>query len=114
MTWSSCITSSARRAGIPRQWSACLRARRSTWSVGVARQYAGAAGKTTNCQTLVSLTLARDEVPVCLALRLFLPAEWTDDPVRCRIAGVPESQLVYRTKGEIALAEIDRVCATGV
>jgi SRSO17 transposase len=28
-------------------------------SVGVARQYSGAAGKTTNCQTLVSLTLAR-------------------------------------------------------
>lgn len=88
--------------------------KQGTHSVGVARQYAGAAGKTTNCQTLVSLTLARNEVPVCLALRLFLPAEWTDDPVRCRAAGVPESQLVYRTKGEIALAEIDRVCAAGV
>jgi SRSO17 transposase len=46
-------------------------------SVGVARQYAGAAGKTTNCQTLVSLTLARDEVPVGVALRLFLPEEWS-------------------------------------
>ena len=44
-----------------------------TRSVGVARQYAGAAGKTTNCRTLVSLTLARDEVPVGLALRLYLP-----------------------------------------
>jgi hypothetical protein len=31
------------------------------------------AGKTANCQTLVSLTLARGEVPVMLALRLFLP-----------------------------------------
>jgi SRSO17 transposase len=58
-------------------------------SVGVARQYAGAAGKTANCQTLVSLTLARGEVPVGLALRLFLPVEWTDDPARCRAAGVP-------------------------
>lgn len=45
-------------------------------SVGVARQYAGA-GKTTNCQILVSLTLARDEVPVCVALRLFLSADRT-------------------------------------
>ncbi len=42
-------------------------------SVGVAAQYASALGKTANCQTLVSLTLARGEVPVMVALRLFLP-----------------------------------------
>ena len=30
---------------------------------GVAPQYASALGKTSNCQTLVSLTLARDEAP---------------------------------------------------
>lgn len=83
-------------------------------SVGVARQYAGAAGKTTNCQTLVSLTLARGEVPVGLALRLFLPAEWTDDPARCRAAGVPDDRLAYRTKLDLALDEIDRVTAAGV
>ena len=83
-------------------------------SVGVARQYAGSAGKTTNCQTLVSLTLARGEVPVGLALRLFLPAEWTDDPARCRAAGVPDERLAYRTKLDLALDEIDRVTAAGV
>jgi SRSO17 transposase len=83
-------------------------------SVGVARQYAGAAGKTTNCQTLVSLTLARDEVPVGVALRLFLPAEWTDDPERCLAVGVPAERLAYRTKLEIALAELDRLQAAGV
>jgi SRSO17 transposase len=33
-------------------------------SVGVAPQYAGALGKNANCQTLVSLTLARHEVPL--------------------------------------------------
>jgi SRSO17 transposase len=83
-------------------------------SVGVARQYAGAAGKMTNCQTLVSLTLAQDEVPVCVALRLFLPQEWTGDPERCRAAGVPEERLAYRTKLEIALEELDRLGAAGV
>lgn len=88
--------------------------KQGTHSAGVARQYAGAAGKTANCQTVVSLTLARAEVPVCVALRLFLPAEWTESPARCRTAGVPEERLAYRTKGEIALAEIDRVCAAGV
>ena len=88
--------------------------KKGTRSVGVARQYAGAAGKLTNCQTLVSLTLARGEVPVGLALRLFLPAEWADDPARCRAAGVAEDQRGYRTKLEIALAELDRVMAAGV
>ena len=48
-------------------------------SVGVAWQYASALGKNANCQTLVSLTLARDEVPVMVALRLFLPESWTSD-----------------------------------
>jgi SRSO17 transposase len=47
--------------------------KKGTHSVGVAPQYASALGKTANCQTLVSLTLARGEVPVVLALRLFLP-----------------------------------------
>src|SRR3712207_8023179 len=49
-------------------------------SVGVAPQYASALGKNANCQTLVSLTLARREVPVLIALRLFLPESWTGDP----------------------------------
>ena len=83
-------------------------------SVGVARQYAGAAGKKANCQALVSLTLARGEVPVPVALRLFLPEEWTADAARCRAAGVPDERLAPRTKGELALEEIDRVRTAGV
>ncbi len=83
-------------------------------SVGVGRQYSGAAGKRANCQALVSLTLARGEVPVPVALRLFLPEEWTADPGRCRAAGVPEDRIPPRTKLEIALEEVDRVRAAGV
>lgn len=83
-------------------------------SVGVARQYSGAAGKRANCQCVVSLTLAAREVPLPIALRLFLPEEWTEDPERCRRAGVPDERQVHRTKGEIALEEIDRVLAAGV
>jgi SRSO17 transposase len=82
-------------------------------SVGVARQYCGALGKTANCQTLVSLTLARGEVPVPLALRLYLPAEWTADRPRCRRAGVPP-ELGFHPKAELALTELDRVRAAGV
>jgi SRSO17 transposase len=83
-------------------------------SVGVAAQYASALGKTANCQTLVSLTLARGEVPVMVALRLFLPESWTSNPVRLKRAGVPVEYRTARTKPEIALAEIDRVIAAGV
>ena len=83
-------------------------------SVGVGPQYASALGKNANCQTLVSLTLARHEVPVPMALRLFLPDTWTSDPERLARAGVPETERVPRTKLDIALAELDRVRAAGV
>jgi SRSO17 transposase len=59
-------------------------------SVGVAAQYASALGKTANCQSLVSLTLASREVPVMVGLRLFLPEEWTSNPERMARARVPK------------------------
>ena len=88
--------------------------KKGTHSVGVAAQYASALGKTANCQTLVSLTLARGEVPVMLALRLFLPESWTSERARLERAGVPAEYRTARTKPEMALAEIDRVIAAGV
>ena len=83
-------------------------------SVGVAPQYASALGKTANCQTLVSLTLARVEVPVMVGLRLFLPETWTGDEARLERAGVPAQYRSARAKSEIALAELDRLIAAGV
>ena len=62
--------------------------KKGTHSVGVASQYASALGKTANCQTLVSLTLARGEVPVMVALRQFLPENWTSDRI------VPRSRTI--------------------
>src|SRR5919198_1532333 len=88
--------------------------KKGEYSVGVAPQYASALGKTANCQTLVSLTLARGEVPVMLALRLFLPESWTSKRARLKRAGVPTEYRTARTKPEMALAEIDRVIAAGV
>ena len=82
-------------------------------SVGVAPQYATTLGKNANCQTLVSLTPARGEVPVAVGLRLFLPEAWTGDPDRMAQAGVPDDLRRPRTKAEIALSEIDRVRAAG-
>ena len=82
-------------------------------SVGVAPQYASALGKTANCQSLVSVTLASCEVPVMVGLRLFLPETWTDDPERMARARVPKDRQTALTKPEIAIEEIDRVIASG-
>ena len=60
-------------------------------SVGVKRQYCGQLGKRANCQSLVSLTLARAEVPVCVGQRLYLPEDWCGDAGRRAVAGVPEA-----------------------
>jgi SRSO17 transposase len=83
-------------------------------SVGVSAQYASALGKTANCQTMVSTTLARGEVPVTVGLRLFLPESWTHDAVRMARVRVPTEQHAFRSKLEIAIEEIDRVRAAGV
>ena len=84
-----------------------------THSVGVARQYSGRAGKLTNCQCLVSLTLAKGEVPVPVGLRLFLPASWAGDLPRCAEVGVPAAECVHKAKWQLALEELDRVRAAG-
>src|SRR3954453_9906408 len=88
--------------------------KKGTLSVGVARQYCGQLGKRASCQALVSLTLAGQEVPLPVGLRLFLPEKSTEDLERCAAAGVPEDEVVARSKGEIALAELDRLIAAGV
>jgi SRSO17 transposase len=81
-------------------------------SVGVKRQYCGQLGKRANRQSLVSLTLARAEVPVGVGLRRFLPEDWCGDADRRAAAGVPGA-VAYRPKWKIALDEIDRVLASG-
>jgi SRSO17 transposase len=88
--------------------------KKGTHSVGVASQYAGALGKNANCQTLVSLTLAQDEVPIPIVLRLFLPDSWIKDPERLQRAGVPAAVWTARSKPEIALQELQRLLQAGV
>lgn len=59
-------------------------------------------------------TVLAQEADRLVGLRLFLPEEWTGDAGRCARAGVPEAEGVARSKGEIALSELDRVRAAGV
>ena len=68
----------------------------------------GTAGKIENCQIVVSTHLASEARGLPLEMDLYVPQSWTDDPDRCREAGMPES-LEFRTKHEIALDQLDRL-----
>ena len=88
--------------------------KKGSHSVGVAPQYATTLGKNANCQTLVSVTLARGEVPVVASLRLFLPESWTSDPDRMARTRVPDEHRAFRSKTAIAIEEVDRLRGAGV
>jgi len=72
-------------------------------SVGVQRQWCGRLGKVENCQVAIFLAYAGANEFALIDRRLYLPKEWTDDLVRCRIAGVPEEHIVEKTRHEQAL-----------
>jgi SRSO17 transposase len=82
-------------------------------SVGVARQYCGALGKTANCQVAVSVHLGTDSGSVPLSWELYLPAEWTDDAQRRKEVGIPD-EIRYRTKNELAMQALDRILEWGI
>jgi SRSO17 transposase len=82
-------------------------------SVGVARQYSGTAGRRENSQMGVFLLYASAKGHAFVDRALYLPEEWTQDRVRCREAGVPES-VSFATKGELAQQMLKRAFAAGV
>lgn len=77
--------------------------KKGTKSVGVARQYCGTLGKVGNCQLGVFLAYVAERGHALIDARLYLPREWTDDPLRCRAAGVPDD-VAYQSKAELGLA----------
>lgn len=76
-------------------------------SVGVQRQYTGSAGKITNCQVGVSLTVATRTEQVPIDFALYLPEAWTVDRTRRREARIPED-VQFATKPELALRLLQR------
>ncbi|MFO0646565.1 MAG: IS701 family transposase [Polyangiales bacterium] len=82
-------------------------------SVGVARQYTGAAGKITNCQIAVTLAVFTPQHALPIDAMLYLPESWTTDPERRREARIPD-EIPFRTKGEIALAMLKAAREDGV
>jgi SRSO17 transposase len=89
-------------------------AKKGRESVGVQRQYSGTLGRVDNCQIatfLAYVTSRRDRV--LIDRRLYLPKSWTDDPDRCRKAGVPED-VVFQTRPQQVQAMIEAARAAGV
>ncbi|HLI76408.1 MAG TPA: IS701 family transposase [Acidobacteriaceae bacterium] len=87
--------------------------KKGTKSVGVARQYSGAAGRIENCQIGVFLGYVTAKGRALLDRELYLPKEWTDDALRCKEAGVPDA-VSFATKLVLARQMIDRAVAAGV
>lgn len=82
-------------------------------SVGVQRQYTGSAGKITNCQIGVSLSVATPTAHLPVDFELYLPRSWADDPARRAEARIP-AEVGFKTKPELALDMIHYAVADGV
>jgi SRSO17 transposase len=87
--------------------------KKGTRSAGVQRQYSGTAGRTENCQVGVFLAYASRYGRALIDRELYLPQSWTEDPERCRDAGIPQDTELT-TKPRLAQAMIARAVAAGV
>lgn len=86
--------------------------KQGTHSVGVQRQYTGSAGKVTNCQIGVSLTVATRTEQLPIDFALYLPESWLTH-ARRREARIPD-EVVFKTKPELALDLIRQAVVDGV
>ncbi|MBC7572137.1 MAG: IS701 family transposase [Spirosoma sp.] len=80
-----------------------------TKSVGVARQYIGQVGKVCNAQVGMFAALVRGDKVGLVNARLYLPAEWTDKPARCKAIGVPAQDQSYKSKPQLAVAMLSEL-----
>lgn len=75
--------------------------KKGTHSVGVRRQYSGAAGRIENCQVGVFLAYASQHGRAFLDRELYLPEDWAGDRARREEAGIP-SAATFQAKPELA------------
>jgi FOG: Transposase len=61
----------------------------------------------------VTLSIANHDASLPVAYRLYLPKEWASDRKRRRKVGVPD-EISFKTKPEIALAQIRWACEAGL
>jgi len=83
-------------------------------SVGVERQWSGRLGKVDNSQVAVFASLAQGSYSTLIDTRLYLPNRWIQNPERCLAAGVPESEVVFKSKADLALEIVVQARQNGV
>jgi SRSO17 transposase len=83
-------------------------------SAGVARQWSGRLGKVENCQVAVFAALINGPYATLIDTRLYLPEDWTQDLERCLAAGVPESEVVFKSKVDLAVEMVLHARQIGV
>ncbi|KAG0176857.1 hypothetical protein DFQ28_004554, partial [Apophysomyces sp. BC1034] len=82
-------------------------------SAGVQRQYSGTAGRIENSQVGVFLCYAGANGSAFIDRELYLPKAWTDDPPRCKAAGIAET-VKFATKPQLARQMLERALDAGV
>lgn len=87
--------------------------KKGTKSAGVGRQYTGTAGRIENAQVGVFLALHTRSGTAFIDRELYLPEAWTDDPGRCKEAGIP-SQTGFATEPQLARKMLERAFRAGV
>jgi len=80
---------------------------------GVKRQWCGNTGKIDNCVVAVHLGYVTSDFQCLLDSDLYLPEDWTNDPVRRKQAKIPPT-VSYRKKTDIALDQIRRALGNGI
>ena len=83
-------------------------------SVAVNRQWCGRLGKVDNCQVGVFANLCNGNNHTLVDCRLYIPEDWIDDPERCRKAGIPDKNIVFKTKAQLALEIVRSARAKGL
>ena len=74
--------------------------KKGNYSAGVARQYCGALGKVSNCQSIVTWHYAtKRQLHFPLTGQLYLPQEWINDPHRLDKAGIAEEERKFKKGG---------------
>ncbi|MEV7537015.1 IS701 family transposase [Streptomyces hydrogenans] len=86
--------------------------KKGTATVGVQRQYTGTAGRIENAQVAVYLVYSAARGHAAIDRALYVPRSWTDDPDRCRHAGIP-ADLAFATKPQLAASMVIRALDAG-
>ncbi|WP_327159382.1 IS701 family transposase [Streptomyces zaomyceticus] len=86
--------------------------KKGTATVGVQRQYTGTAGRIENAQVAVYLVYSAGRGHAAIDRALYVPRSWTEDPDRCRSAGIPDG-LAFATKPQLAARMVERALDAG-